>query len=577
MRAYRKLFQYVAEIRREVFIKTSLLLIVSAASIVQAILMSHAVNRVFAGEGLKQIVWLLTGVILAIAARCILLRFNETYTKTMATTIKGKLRYSIVRKVFQLGPGQMSARRSGKVTSLILDGIESLEPFFVQYVPQILTVIASGLFVFFYLGAYDRLSSWILLASMALCVLLPLITVPVMNRTVTDYWTRYSQMTSQYIDAVQGIDTLKTLDAEGSMGEILKEDATAFWHQSIRNTGISLANSGVMLLLTSATSSLTVVIVALRAHAGLVAPAAISAFLFLAVECARPMMELNRAWHSSFLGISVAKDLFDVLDMEVPIRNGDAPVSADFHDSLPTIQFEQVDFAYPGRDRVLHNVDFSIPGGQTAAIVGHSGAGKSTVLNLLLRFYDPDGGTIRINETDLRQFDLRSLQSQIAVVFQDTFLFYGTILDNIRMASPEASEEEVIEAAKAANAHEFITRLPEGYQTLVGERGMTLSGGERQRIAIARAVLKKAPILLLDEATSSVDASSEALIQQAISRLSQSCTTLIVAHRLSTVRSADQILVMEEGEIVERGTHEQLLEQKGVYAQLIRAQKEATA
>lgn len=556
-------------------LKTLLLLVVSAASITQAILMSGTVNRVFAGESLQQIALLLFGVVLAIGVRCSLLRVNETYTKTMAATIKGKLRYSVVKKVFALGPGQMSARRSGKVTSLILDGIESLEPFFVLYVPQILTVTASGLFVFLYLHRYDVLSAWILLGAMALCVIVPLITVPIMHRTVTDYWTRYSQMTSQYIDAVQGIDTLKTLNAEQSMGKILKEDATAFWKQSIRNTGVSLQSSAIMLLLTAATSSLTVVVVALRVHAGLVAPAAITAFLFLAVECARPMMELDRAWHSSFLGISVAKDLFEVLDTEPPVTDAAHPVKAEFGTQLPNLCFEHVDFAYPGRDLVIRDVDFSVPSGRTFAIVGRSGAGKSTILNLILRFYDPGAGRIRINDVDLKDYELQSLQSQIAVVFQDTFLFHGTVMENIRMASPEASREEVIEAAKAANAHGFIMELPEGYETLVGERGTNLSGGERQRISIARAVLKKAPILLLDEATSSVDAHSEAQIQEAITKLSRHCTTLIVAHRLSTVRNADQILVMEDGSIVQRGTHGELLEQEGVYAALIRAQKEA--
>ena len=279
----------MSEIRREVFVKTMLMLLVSAASIVQAILMSKTVNSVFQGASSGGIIALLAGVIAAIVVRSLVLRFNETYTKTMAANIKEKLRIAILEKVFQLGPGYMSEKRSGKVTSLILDGVEQLEPFFVRYIPQILTVIASGSFVFCYLARFDIISSLILLGSMVLCVVVPLVTVPVMSRSVDDYWAQYSQMTSQYIDAVQGMTTLKTLDAEESMGKILYKNATDFWHRSIRNTGISLTNSSLMIILAVVTSSLTVIAAAIRAQAGLVPATAVSAFLFLAVECSKPM------------------------------------------------------------------------------------------------------------------------------------------------------------------------------------------------------------------------------------------------------------------------------------------------
>lgn len=576
MKVYSKLLRYVSEIKKEVVIKTLLMLLVSAASIVQAILMSKTVNNVFAGTELRHIVILLIGVVVTILARSLVLRFNETYTKTMAATIKEKLRLSILNKVFQLGPGYMSEKRSGKVTSLILDGVESLEPFFVRYVPQILTVIASGGFVFFYLARYDMVSSLLLLASMSLCVIVPLITVPVMSRSVDDYWAQYSQMTSQYIDAIQGMTTLKTLNAESSMGKILYKNATDFWHRSIRNTGISLSNSALMIVLSVITSSLTVVIAAIRVQKGIVPVEAVTAFLFLAVECSKPMTELNNAWHASFLGISVARELFEMIDVEPPVQQKYHCRSAALLNSLPTIQFHDVSFSYPQREEVLHQVNFSVKPGSTTAIVGRSGAGKSTILNLILRFYDVTKGGIKINGVDLREFDLESLRGQIAVVFQDTFLFQGTVEENIRMASPEAKKEDVIKAAKAAYAHDFIDHMPEGYDTIIGERGYTLSGGERQRIAIARAFLKNAPLLLLDEATSSIDAHSEELIQRAIKQLTDHCTTLVIAHRLSTVYDADKIIVLENGKIVEQGDHGTLMKEHGVYAELIRAQKEAS-
>ena len=577
MNVYGKLLWYVSEIKREIAVKTLLLLASSATYILQAILMASVVNLVFSGGSLKSILVRVAVVVAAILVRGFILRYIETYTRIMAARIKEKLRMSLLSKIYDLGPGYMSGKRSGKVTSLVLDGIESLEPFYVRYVPQIITVLASGTFVFCYLVRYDAVSALALIASMLLCVVVPLATVPAMERTVTDYWTDYSTLTSQYIDSIQGMTTLKTLDAEQSMGEVLRRDATAFWKRSIRNTGISLSNSALMFILTSVTSSLTVVLAAIRAMHGTVPATAVTAFLFLAVECARPMIELNSAWHASFLGMSVAKEMFGLMEIDPPVKDPDDPVRLDVSDHLPESRFDAVRFSYPGREEeVLHGVTFTVPTGSTTAVVGPSGAGKSTILSLVLRFYDVTGGSVMFNGTDIRRYALRALQDQIGVVFQDAYLFYGTIAENIRMARPGATDEEVQEAAMAANAHDFIMAFPDGYETIVGERGITLSGGERQRISIARAILKDAPVLLLDEATSSVDAESEALIQSALSELAKQRTTIIVAHRLSTVRGADNIIVLNDGMVAEQGTHSELMAADGVYRSLIRAQEESS-
>ena len=577
MNVYGKLLWYVSEIKREIAVKTLLLLASSATYILQAILMASVVNLVFSDGSLKSILVRVAVVVAAILVRGFILRYIETYTRIMAARIKEKLRMSLLSKIYDLGPGYMSGKRSGKVTSLVLDGIEALEPFYVRYVPQIITVLVSGTFVFCYLVRYDAVSALALIASMLLCVVVPLATVPAMDRTVTDYWTDYSTLTSQYIDSIQGMTTLKTLDAEQSMGEVLRRDATAFWKRSIRNTGISLSNSALMFILTSVTSSLTVVLAAIRAMHGIVPATAVTAFLFLAVECARPMIELNSAWHASFLGMSVAKEMFGLMEMDPPVKDPEDPVLLDVSDRLPEIRFDAVRFSYPGREEeVLHGVTFAVPPGSTTAVVGPSGAGKSTILSLVLRFYDVTGGSVTFNGTDIRRYALRALQDQIGVVFQDTYLFYGTIAENIRMARPDASDEEVREAATAANAHDFIMAFPDGYETIVGERGVTLSGGERQRISIARAILKDAPVLLLDEATSSVDAESESLIQSALSERTKQRTTIIVAHRLSTVRGADNIIVLNDGMVAEQGTHGELMAADGVYRSLIRAQEESS-
>jgi subfamily B ATP-binding cassette protein MsbA len=233
-----------------------------------------------------------------------------------------------------------------------------------------------------------------------------------------------------------------------------------------------------------------------------------------------------------------------------------------------TIDFENVSFEYEENTPVLKGVSFHAPEGATTALVGSSGSGKSTILSLVLNFIQPKSGTIKIDGRDLQSVKLRDYRKHLGVVLQDNFLFDGTILDNIRFSNPEANLDEIKEVCKVANADEFIEKFGEGYNTIVGERGVKLSGGQRQRIAIARALLANPRILILDEATSSLDSESEALIQEGLNRLRQGRTTFVIAHRLSTIRSADQILVIERGEVMERGTHEELIAQSGRYKQL---------
>lgn len=573
MSVYGQLLHYISKVRKEIAMKSLLTLLVTVTCITQAVLMAKAVNSVWEHGSIQSIIRWILMVLLLILIRGILTRELESYGKVLAARIKSKLRLTVLEQVFRLGPGYMSAKRSGNITSLVLDGVESLEPFFVNYIPQAVTVFASGLFIFGYLCRFDLVAGMVLFVSMILCIAVPMITVPLIGRNVTDYWSGYSVLTSQYIDVIQGMTTLKTLDAERVKGEELKKDAEEFYHKSMRNTGLSLVNSAIMLILSSVTSGITVVIAAVRVKAGLAPAASVTAFLFLAGECARPMMDLNRHWHSSFLGLSVARDLFAFIRKEPEVEECGNPDCHSMDGKLPSIHLENVSFSYSSGTQAVKNVSLQIPAGTVAAVVGHSGSGKSTLLNLLLRFYDTEEGRIRINDVDIREYLIEYLRKNMAVVFQDSFLFYGTIEENIRMARPEASEEDVVRAAVAANAHEFISALPDGYQTIVGERGVTLSGGERQRISIARAILKDAPILLLDEATSSVDAESEAQIQKSLAELMKDRTTVIVAHRLSTIQSADVIFVLEDGELAEAGTHRELLEKGRIYHALVEAQE----
>jgi ATP-binding cassette subfamily B protein len=267
-----------------------------------------------------------------------------------------------------------------------------------------------------------------------------------------------------------------------------------------------------------------------------------------------------------FFQIPSLRDFFAVLDTPAVLQE---QVGAP---NLPVVRgevaFENVSFGYDASHPALRNLDFRIPAGATAAIVGPTGAGKTTALSLLYRAYDPSAGRITIDGIDIRSVSLHSLREHIAVVFQDPGLFYRSIADNLRIGKPDATDAEIQAAAEAADAHDFVVVKPEAYATLVAERGRSLSGGERQRLAIARAMLKEAPILILDEATSALDNATEARIQRALRRLTQNRTTFVIAHRLSTVRNADVILVLKNGELVEKGRYDELVALGGLFAEL---------
>ncbi len=269
--------------------------------------------------------------------------------------------------------------------------------------------------------------------------------------------------------------------------------------------------------------------------------------------------------------ITCLNRVYEVLEEPLRLKDAPHPVGLAIHGD---VTFENVSFGYHSYEPVLEHIDLSVKQGEMIGLVGPSGAGKSTMINLIMRLYDPDAGRILVDGVDLKEVRQETLHRQIGVVLQETFLFSGSILDNIRFARQDASLEEIIQAAKAANAHDFITKLPDGYHTWVGEHGYTLSGGERQRIAIARAVLTNPRILILDEATSALDTESEYLIQQALGRLTKGRTTFAIAHRLSTLREADRLVVIDRHGIAEVGTHNELLEKKGIYHGLVTAQLE---
>jgi ABC-type multidrug transport system fused ATPase/permease subunit len=296
------------------------------------------------------------------------------------------------------------------------------------------------------------------------------------------------------------------------------------------------------------------------------------AFLAYIVSFYDPLRRLSEVDNTFQQAIAAGERIFELLDQAPEIQ--DAPDALQLDQMAGSVTFQGVSFAYVSGEEVLHDVTFHLAPGEVAALVGPSGAGKTSIANLLCRFYDPQQGGVAVDGHDLRSLTVRSLREHVAVVLQDTFLFNASVRENLLYGKPDAREEELIAAARAAYAHEFIAAMPDGYDTEIGERGVKLSGGQRQRLALARAILADPRILILDEATSSVDAEAEYLIQQALERVMQGRTALVIAHRLSTIRNADQIIALEGGRIREIGNHQELLARGGLYSQLYQRQLE---
>ncbi|MGH8919844.1 MAG: ABC transporter ATP-binding protein, partial [Actinomycetes bacterium] len=364
--------------------------------------------------------------------------------------------------------------------------------------------------------------------------------------------------------------TLKAFSATERVGMQLAGRAQHLYETTMRQLGIALADTGLTTFGMLAGSAAAIGVGAVRVAGGSLSLVTLFTVLFVARECFRPFGSLSTYWHVGFMGLSSSQRIAELLATEPEVAEPADPVALDADGLVPRIDLDGVSFSYTSRETpALRELSLSVTPGETVAVVGPSGAGKSTIVALLLRFFDPQAGVVRLGGIDVRKLPLATVRAATAVVSQDTYLFHGTIADNIRLGRPEATDAEVANAAREANIHEFVAGLPQGYATQVGERGVSLSGGQRQRVSIARALLKNAPILVLDEATSNVDAASEAAIQQALGRLTAGRTTLVIAHRLSTVRDADRIVVLAQGRATETGCHDELLARHGGYARLV--------
>ena len=571
---YLNVAKYSRYIVGDIVLRVLLGMVETASFVLQAVMLSMGVGSVFNGTDFGTATMYFLVAAACIIFRSFLVRYKEGYIKQMAGKIKAILREMVIDKLMKLGPGYQMDKRSGRFQSLVTDGVEYIEPYLVNYIPQVFIVLFSVTPLVIYIFTKSVAAGAIVTGATLLAILMPHILMPFYTTSCIGYWKSYAVLNSQYIDTMQGMNTLKLFNAEEYMGDELRKSSEKFRMRQLTNTRNSLFSTANIALMTGIATSITTGVVAYQVADGNIPRSVLLTVMFLVIECVRPIGDLNTAWHGSMMGFSVASEILELLDAPITTTEKEDALTSGIDEGLPEIELRGVTFKYSSkREQAINDLSMKIEPGQTVAVVGESGAGKSTLVNLLLRFYDTGEGQILINGRDVRDYSLDYLRSKIAVVFQTTYLFYGSIKDNLRIAREDASDEEIIDAAKKAKAHDFIEALPNGYDTIVGERGETLSGGQRQRIAIARAILKGAPVLVLDEATSSIDASSEQSIKETMDKLQGQFTTIIIAHRLSTIQNAQKIFVFDKGHIVEEGTHRDLLlDDKGVYKRLIEAQ-----
>jgi thiol reductant ABC exporter CydD subunit len=560
-------------------------------NIVQIGLIGQILDRLLAQA--PQPRWMLLAFLSILFVRAALVWWGRMASHKAAAATKLALRDRLYAHLVRLGPdfmsGSLSQReaRTGALVNTAVEGVENLEVYFGQYLPQLVLGLSIPLLICAAVAVTtDWLTASVLLVSQPLIPLSLMLVQRRLQGVSGRYWAAANTLSAQFLDSLQGLPTLKMFNHSRAWGEAIQAQAEQLRRDTMRLLAVSQVSLFFIdLVSTLGTTVLACGLVLWRGQSGVLTLGEGVTLALLSVELARPLALLGAFFHAGAGGVAAAQHVFAILDTRPQVA--EAPGAAAVSYLTPYIRFEDVHLTYDappdrgdnGRERIpqgrpaLDGVSFEIRPGETVALVGASGAGKSSVLNLLLRFFDPQRGRITLGGFPLELLPLAWLRAQMALVAQDTYLFYGTVAENLRLAKPDATQAELEDAARVANVHDFIVSLPQGYETLIGERGLTLSGGQAQRIAIARALLQDAPIVLLDEATSHVDAENEAAIQQALERLTTHKTVIVVAHRLSTVCHADRILVLRQGRLVEQGTHETLLDRDGAYAGLMRAQR----
>jgi len=538
----------------------------AAANAAYALLMDPVVNKIFTERQSAFLLPLGLAVLAAFAVKALCNYGEAVFLSRVGLRVIADMQMRLFSHLMRLDVAYFQANSTGKILSRLTNDISQMR----FAVSDALTGAGKDASSLIFLIAAMFYQDWEL--SLWTFFVFPLAIVPIsklgrrMRKVTANTQEQMGLLTTYLEQSVQGIRVVKAYGMEDYEKTRVRQLIETLQDLVYRAARVRSASSPIMEFLGGVAITVVILYGGSRVIDGHTTPGAFFSFITALMLAYRPLKSLASLNTNLQEGLAAAARTFSVLDAQPEIQ--DHPGARDLLVREGNVRLEGVFFTYDGSRAVLDGIDLTVPGGRTVALVGPSGAGKSTLLNLLPRFFDVTDGRVTIDGQDIRDITMTSLRSKIALVSQEITLFDDTIRANIAYGRPGASDDEIVQAAHAAAAHEFIMGLPDGYDTIVGERGLNLSGGQRQRIAIARAMLKNAPILLLDEATSALDTESEHQIQAALDRLMRGRTTIVIAHRLSTVVGADLIHVMDRGRVVETGTHAMLVEQGGLYARL---------
>ncbi len=490
--------------------------------------------------------------------------------RNLAQNIQHNLRLDAYSHLQDLELAYFEERSTGGLMSILSDDINQLERFLDVGANGIIQVATTVVVIG---GAFFILApsiAWMAILPMPFILCGSIAFQKLLAPRYVNVREKVGLLNGRLSNNISGITTIKSFTAEDYESARLKADSEAYRASNAKAIALSSAFIPLIRMLILAAFTVLLLFGGMEAVAGRMSVGTYSSLVFLVQLLLWPLTRLGDTFDLYQRAMASTNRVMDLLDTPIAIHTGDVLLPVET--VRGEVEFKDVSFAYKDRQPIIKNLYLYIPAGKTIAIVGSTGSGKSTLVKLLLRFYEVRSGNITVDGIELQNLNLRDLRRCIGLVSQDVFLFHGTVAENIAYGSFDATDKDIMRAAKIAEAHEFIALLPQGYETIVGERGQKLSGGQKQRIAIARAVLKNPPILILDEATSAVDNETEAAIQRSLERITENRTTIAIAHRLSTIRNADCIYVMEHGKLVESGTHEQLLEKESIYANLWRVQ-----
>ena len=534
----------------------------------QAYLLSSTVNGVFLeGRNLAEVTVWLQLILLIIAGRAFFTWLNEVCASIVAVRIKSDLRERLFNHILNLGPAYTRGQRTGELTTAAVEGIEALDAYYSQYLPQLVITALIPISILVVVFPLDLLSGFVMLVTAPLIPFFMILIGKGAEIVTKRQYQTLSRLSAHFLDSLQGLTTLKLFGQSKAHVKNIENVSNQFRDTTLGVLRITFLSALALELLATLSTAIIAVEIGFRLLYARMEFHEAFFILVLAPEFYLPLRNLGARFHAGMSGTTAAKRIYEILDTPLPVGRGQLMVdSVPNNNDFSSIEFEKVSYTYPGEiTSALENINLQIKAGQHIALVGESGAGKSTLVNLLLGFIQPTTGQPEIHPSSF------SIHQSISWVPQRPHLFHDTLAANIRLGKPDATDEEMIEAAKAAHLHEFIETLPAKYDTVIGEAGARLSSGQAQRLALTRAFLKNSPILILDEPTSSLDPETEALLEESSRRLMQGRTVITIAHRLNTIFKADQIIVLEEGRIIEQGTHRELLNKNGAYAQMLKA------